>query len=216
MPTRTGASYGTDTGETPETNWAAEAAAAAAATVDLAAPDFECDEEEEWVDTGANDEEDENENLVTGHEKLQTNQRPTWILNVAIPNSATNDTGEDSLRSANIFIDPGMTSERLGRCIVQAVSSSSVNYSESNNDYGLIDHRSSLVGLFGKEDRVFYSLEFILAMDPADGARRIFSVTKPTQPTIKITKGVDGYSRSIFSFLSTSNMLNFILVLFMY
>ena len=199
MPTRTGASYGTDNGEEGETNWAAEGDAAAG--------------EEEWVETGPDDEDDEDEDLVIEHERVGTKPRPAWILSLAIPECATNGT-DDIWGSANIFIDSGMTAERLGRCIIQAVSPFFCNYSLENNHCGTTNHYRSLVGLFGKDDRVFYSLEYILAMDPVDGARRIFCVTKPTPRKMTTKSGAnDSNVLSFFSKIITGNIQSVIIFL---
>jgi len=188
------------------------------------------EDEEEWVNTGVGDDEEEvyveddeeEEQQETRYEARQTNShRPTWILNIAIPDEGARTNGDgDGLGSvlANVFIDAGMTAERLGRCIVQAVSATSSEYSSmgyNNNDDGMNqNYRSSsttLVGLFGKDDRVFYSLEFILAMDPVDGAQRLFCVTKPVRrkaTRMKDTETGDyGYLSSILPYMTVHNLL---------
>jgi hypothetical protein len=201
-------------------------------------------EEEEWVNTGVEDddeeayvEDDEEQEQEIRYEARQTNShRPTWILNIAIADDGGTTNGDsdgdcdgDGLGSvlANVFIDSGMTAERLGRCIVQAVAATSSEYSSTgynNNDDGMNqNYRSSttttsLVGLFGKDDRVFYSLEFILAMDPADGARRLFCVTKPVRRKAARMKdtgtGDIDYLSSIFPYMTAHNLLVAVGILF--
>jgi hypothetical protein len=226
MPTRTRASYTASMNDEEETNWAAAAAAVPPAPAAMndndndlrtvnTVQEEEQEEEEEWVNTGVdNDDDEEDEEPEIRYEATQNSHRPTWILKIAIRDGATNGDG-DSLGSvlANVFIDSGMTAERLGRCIVQAVSATSSDYSSGyNNDAGINnDYRStSLVGLFGKDDRVFYSLEFILAMDPADGARRLFCVTKPVRRKAARTKDAETgnyyYLSSIFPYITVRNL----------
>lgn len=217
MRTRTRASYEATIDEVGETNWAA-AAAAAAASVEPAAPVMNDDlltheEEEEWVNTGVEDE-DEDKEPVIRHENTVNRRPQSWILKVVIPDSASNGNC-DNWGSANIFIDSGMTAERLGRCIIQAFPSTCLDYCQEYSDDGRTNHRSILVGLFGKDDRVFYSLEFILAMDPADGARRIFCVKEPVRREVATKNGPgDRGFLSIFSYFSIHNLHVAIVVLF--
>ena len=173
MPTRTRASY-----EEGVENWGAadDAFVPPPPPPAMNEQEEEESEQEEWE---VEDIDDENEDLIIGHENVETECRQPWVLQVEISESATDGDGDNS-GSANVFIDPGMTAERLGRCIIQAVSPTST-YSRDYNDEFTSNHRSNLAGLFGKDDRVFYSLEFILAMDPLDGANRIFCVTKPVR-----------------------------------
>jgi len=225
MRTRTRASSEATIDEGGETNWAA---AAAAAAVEPAAPAMNDDllthmheEEEEWVNTGVeNENEEEDEEPVIRHENTANRRSQSWILKVAIPDSAPNTNGNgDNWESVNICIDSGMTAERLGRCIIQAVPSTCLDYSQeyNYNDDGRTNHRtgSILVGLFGKEDRVFYSLECILAMDPAEGARRIFCVKEPVRWEVATqNEAGDRGWLSIFSYSNIRNLPVAIVVLF--
>jgi len=173
--------------------------------------------DEEWIDTGVDededDDDDEDEEIVFEHEHLEEEPRPTWILQVEIPETEANDDGENS-GSASVFIDPGMTAERLGRCILQAVSPTS-GYSRDYNDEFASNQSSNLAGLFGKEDRVFYSLEFILGMDPLDGGNRIFCVTKPVRRKLATLDQSDNFGwSSILSYMTLNNILVAAAVLF--
>ena len=146
-----------------------------------------------------NGNDNEDDELIAVHRDTENVQRTPWILQVAIPNGAA--TKDNNIRGdlANIYIDTGMTAERLGRCIVQAVSLSSPSsplthyatrerhFLEYDDDRSRNFSIGALVGLFGKQDGVLYSLECILAMKPADGEGRIFCVTKPVHPVIATT-----------------------------
>ena len=162
------------------------------------------EEEEEWI----NNEDDEDEELILENENVEREPRPTWILQVEIPETADGD----SVGPAHVFIDRGMTAERLGRCILQVASPASTD----NWDYGEFasNQRSNLAGLFGKEDSVFYSLEFILAMDPLDGANRTFCVSKPDRR--KIVSEVDDadWFSMIETHMTSNNLLIAAAVLF--
>jgi len=190
--------------ERDETNWAEAAAAAAVAPAqpDQYIPTEEDEEEEEWLNTSG---QEDDRNFEMSHDKTEKRIASSWILKVAIPDHATDDSGEGS---ASIFIDPGMTAERLGQCIIQAVTAAASYNSIDNNDDSIGRYRGSLVGLFGKDDLVFYSLEFILAMNPLDGEKRTFCVKKPAGRNLKKTNRDIDLS-SVFSYTTFENMLSF-------
>ena len=220
MPTRTRASIAAMEDEEGETNWAA-AAAAAVAPAPAPAPALgdrltqEEEEGEEWVnaDDHIGGDDDDEEELIIRRENIEKIRRLPWILQVAIPPGAdeVNDNRRNDDRGlASVYIDSDMTAERLGRCIVQAVSLSkssctdrqlysSLEYNDSNNRI--------LVGLFRKHDGVFFSLECILAMKSADGERHTFCVTKPVRGAIKTTPNSDKAESSILSYITTGTFL---------
>lgn len=207
-----------------ETDWAAAAEEAASAAAGLnddngvpSTTDDEqfhdqphAEEDEEWVNAEDADndviEDDYDDEVLSVHEdaaeheqqELEQHQeqqehdgprQTPWILRVAIPGAPDDDT-------ANIYIDSGMTAERLGRCVSQAVSFE--NHTGGNNGYAP-QHKNNgdriggnyqygaLVGLFGKHDRVFYSLECILSMSSREGELHTFCVHKPMPPALART-----------------------------
>jgi len=180
------------------------------------------DDHKEEEDYGDDDNDDDGE-LTRRRDNIENTRRPPWILQVAIPgghnrnevnDNTTNDHRDQGL--ASVFIDSDMTAERLGRCIVQAVSLSSTS-SDARQQYSLeCEDISSinriLVGLFRKHDGVFYSLESILAMKPEDGERHTFCVTKPVHR--RATNDKDE-SSSILSYITTSNFLVAVAILFL-
>ncbi len=212
MPTRTRASY-----EEGAENWGAADNAFVPPPPPPPPPrpamneeEQEESQQEEWE---VEDLDDEDEGLIIGHENRETERRQPWVLQVEIPESATDGDGDNS-GSANVFIDPGMTSERLGRCIIQAVSPTSAHSWDYNDEF-TSSHRSNLAGLFGKDDRVFYSLEFILAMDPLDSANRIFCVTKPIRHKVPTAGQSDNTNwSSISTYMTFDNLLVAAAVLF--
>jgi len=178
------------------------------------------------TDADDNDNDNDNEDDELTHHDTENIQRTPWILQVAIPDGAA--TKDNGIRGdlASIYIDTGMTAERLGRCIVQAVSlssSPSTPYATRERHFLEYDDRSrnfsigALVGLFGKQDGVLYSLECILAMKPADGEGRIFCVTKPLHPVtattstnndINVDKDNDNDNLSfVLSYITTRNFI---------
>ncbi len=165
------------------------------------------EQDEEWVDNSNDEGDDEDEELILRN--VEPEQRPTWILQVEIP--VTDDNG-DSVGPAHVFIDPGMTAERLGRCILQVVSPTSA-YNRDYDDF-TSNQRSNLAGLFGKEDSVFYSLEFVLAMDPLVGANRIFCVSKPDRRKIAATDQNANWFSMMATYTTYDNILVATAVLF--
>ena len=224
MPIRTRASY-----EEEATDWAAAADSAVfvpppppppALNYDLPRQEESLEDEKEQeqrVNTGEDETADEVENdeLILEHDSIEPDCRPTWILQVEISEGATNGDGEN-LGPAHVFIDPGMNAERLGRCIIQALSPTSVYSRDYNDDFTSSNHRSNMAGLFGKDDRVFYSLEFILAMDTEDGAKRTFCVTKPVRRKVSRSDQTDDVDRSsmISSYITSYNLVVATAILF--
>ena len=164
----------------------------------------EDEQDEEWINPNNAEEDEEDDELILINGNVEPEPRPTWILQVEIPEI------DDDGNMAHVFIDPGMTATRLGRCILQvAAPTSAYNFDDIASN-----ERSNLAGLFGKDDSVFYSLEFILAMDPVDGANRIFCVSKPDRRKMD-ENGDSDWTSMIATYMTYNNVLAATAVLFL-
>ena len=154
------------------------------------AKEEEEEEDNDGDDDDNNDDDDDDDYYEAQHERRRnkirrTKPRTPWILKVVIPS------GDSNYDTASVYVDPNMTAERLGQSIFQAVSSDwhrSVPEDRTSN---------ILVGLFAN-DRVFYSLECILAMKSMDAEKRLFSITKPIKKRKVIAPPQDHMSRNLY------------------
>ena len=148
------------------------------------------EEDNDGDDDDNDDDDDDDDSYEAQHERRRnqirrTKPRTPWILKVVIPN------GDSNYDTASVYVDPNMTAERLGQSIFQAISSDwhrSVPEDRTSN---------ILVGLFAN-DRVFYSLECILAMKSMDAEKRLFSITKPIKKRKVIAPPQDHMSRNLY------------------
>jgi hypothetical protein len=145
-------------------------------------------EEEDNDDDNDDDEEDDDDYYEVQDERrrnkiIQTKPRTPWILKVVIPS------GDNNYDTASVYVDPNMTTARLGQSVFQAVSSDYLSNERGSN---------ILVGLFAN-DRIFYSLDCILAMKSTDAERRLFSITKPIKKRKVIAPPQDHLSRNLYA-----------------
>ncbi|MGK3736545.1 MAG: hypothetical protein ACI90V_003388, partial [Bacillariaceae sp.] len=89
-------------------------------------------EEEDNDDDNDDDEEDDDDYYEVQDERrrnkiIQTKPRTPWILKVVIPS------GDNNYDTASVYVDPNMTTARLGQSVFQAVSSDYLSNERGSN-----------------------------------------------------------------------------------